>query len=57
MGHKVDAPINNVQAGPTVDAEVAKRMMLIKKCKSALILPLLVPFRPGFNAAEKSMSE
>ena len=40
-----------------IDPEVSKRMMLIKKSKSSLILPLLVPFRPGFDAAEHSLSE
>ena len=57
MGHKVDGPASTSVSGTSVDPEVAKRMMLIKKCKSALILPLLVPFRPGFDAAEKSVSE
>ena len=27
-------------------------MMLIKRSKSALIIPLLVPIRPGFGSAE-----
>ena len=32
-------------------------MMLIKKSKSSLILPLLVPMRPGFIAAENSNTD
>lgn len=56
LGHKLDG---SLAAGSlnNADPDFTKRMMLIKKCKSAIVLPLLVPFRPGFDDAENSVSE
>ena len=33
-------------ASQTVDLDTAKRMIIVKKSKSSLLIPLLVPFRP-----------
>jgi hypothetical protein len=32
-------------------------MMLIKKSKSALVIPFLVPIRPGYSAAAQSSED
>jgi len=36
----------------TVDPDSAKRMMIVKKSKSSLLIPLLVPFRPSGGVQE-----
>ena len=56
LGHRVDGPLAT-SSHASVDPEVSKRMMLIKKSKSSLILPLLVPFRPGYDAADNQVTE
>ena len=56
LGHHIDGPLAaGIQS--TVDPDMAKRMMLVKKGKSAMILPLLVPYRPGYEQAEQSVAE
>ena len=48
----MNGPSHNVGATQAnVDPETAQRMMLIKKSKSSLILPLLIPQKQGFDAA------
>jgi hypothetical protein len=56
LGHKVEGPLASNTLN-NVDPEFAKRMMLVKKSKSAIILPLLVPSRPGFDEAENSLGD
>lgn len=56
MGHRLDGQLASGN-NSSVDHETAKRMMLIKKSKSSLIVPLLMPYRPGYDQAEHSLRE
>ena len=40
-------------AGQSTDPEMVKRMMIVKRSKSSLILPLLIPFRPAGGIQEE----
>ena len=43
-------------ADQNADPDVVKRMMIIKKSKSSLLIPLLVPFRPAESIEEEEDS-
>ena len=54
------APNKNGEMGPgsalaaqSSDPEMVKRMMIVKRSKSSLIMPLLVPFRPAGGIDEE----
>jgi hypothetical protein len=38
--------ISSALASQNADPDTAKRMIIVKKSKSSLLIPLLVPFRP-----------
>ena len=40
-------------AAHTADPDTVKRMMIVKKSKSSLLIPLLVPFRPAGGVDEE----
>lgn len=37
----------SAMAGAHADGDVCKRMLMVKKSKSSLVIPLLAPFRPA----------
>lgn len=39
--------LGSAMASMHVDVDVSKRMLMVKKSKSSLLIPLLVPFRPS----------
>jgi len=38
--------LGSALAGQSADPDTAKRMIIVKKSKSSLLIPLLVPFKP-----------
>jgi hypothetical protein len=56
LGHRLDGPISS-SSQVTIDPEIAQRMMLIKKSRSALVIPFLVPMKPGYSAAAQSSQD
>ena len=44
----------SAMAGMHADADVSKRMLIVKKSKSSLVIPLLVPFRPSGSDEDAS---